>query len=206
MEDSESAVPVEVRVPLKWNPLFIVGSPRSGTTFLSNWIGEKCDHVAIEWQKFHIDMVRDWELPDGQVLIKWCHLFQIAPQLVQLYPNCGFVEIQRDPLNVVYSMSRPKRDARPPRPFETLGTTPVVRLMNAIKWWHFHVSGCREQSRCWPERWLTVSYERLPSERQRLNEFLSTDLREIPEFQNRNVSGLSLEWINHELVLTRSET
>lgn len=179
---------------LSGNPIFVLGAPRSGTTFVTYWIGEHCDHIINEWHKYQLDTVREWQFPAGQLVFKWCHLFEVAHHLVDRFPTCKFVEVQRDPLNVINSMVIPKIGSEPPRTFETLGSAIPLRTINATKWWLYHVRGCRDAAQLWKDRWIAVQYERLREQREELSDFLGCRLRDIPEFQPRNVDGLRLHY------------
>ena len=180
------------------NPIFVVGCPRSGTDYVARWIGKAVDHSLIEDTRFLAEKFDEWELPDGRVVIKWCHLFEHADELIERYPKCLFVNVVRDPLNVLYSIVTAKPSSAPYRDFGEMRIP-----AKAVDWWNFHTYKIRWLSASQPNHWITVSYEALLSERERLQKRLDCELPEPSDFVNRNMDGIRLHWLNGELAITR---
>lgn len=176
--------------------IWVMGAPRSGTTLVTRWIGQAVEHCFNENIRLSLEVpLRRWALPDeGNFVHKWCHNFLYADRLLALHPESYFVWVRRDALNVIFSMACPKERSRPPRSFPHLGYERRERLLNALYWYGWHMHGCRSVSRAVSQRRITVQYETLPDERERLSRFLDLELPPLTHFVNRNIPGLKLSW------------
>src|SRR4051812_31920204 len=98
--------------------IWVIGSPRSGTTFATDFIGKHTDKVYNEpWSTYPIETPRLWRFPEKAktITFKYCENWRNLHVLMHHYPDSHWVHIWRDPDNVVYSMAYPKEDSYPPR-------------------------------------------------------------------------------------------
>lgn len=182
-------------------PIFVMGCPRSGTTFVAEWIGKSCQHTFVEDPHYPVETAEVWELPAANCVVKWCHLFQKADALVARYPDCCFVHVVRRPLDVLYSITHPAEQSSNGRDFGDMRDPD-----RAVQWWSFHLQGCQKVTAWHRRRCITVECERLPIERLRLQEFLQISLPELPEFQPRTYGDVQLEWSDGHLTIERPRT
>jgi len=111
--------------------IWIIGCPRSGTSFLTDYIGNYTDYCFNEpWNDFPLGKHKDWMLPKHNVVLKgikqlntsvvfkYCANALYYDEISKLYPKSKWVCIVRDPLHVMYSIFYPKKDSVPKRLWE----------------------------------------------------------------------------------------
>ncbi len=101
------------------NYIWIIGSPRSGTTFLTNLIGESTKYEFNEpWDLFPLGEQKHWNLPkDGTVVFKYCSNCWHYQEINKYYPNSIWIQIKRNPISILYSLVFEKADSYPVRKF-----------------------------------------------------------------------------------------
>ena len=115
--------------------IFVVGSPRSGTSYLTEYIGKHTDHCLNEpWDRYPQSKIEDWNLPKGSLVFKYCSNSLYYDEISNKFPEARWVNIKRNPLHVVYSMSFPKNNW-PIRTWEELGEIAEERILNAFYKW-----------------------------------------------------------------------
>ena len=183
--------------------VWVVGCPRSGTTFLTDLIGQNCDRVYNEPGKdptLARGLVDQWQFPPAEnICFKWCENYKVADQILSRFPKSFFVHIMRERNNNVFSMAFPKETAFPPRQFPDLGEEADDRIVNAAKKWVNYNRGCLDLRSRLGERYIPVFYEHLPDYYTDIEARTGLSLRIRPEFRNQNldkseISGLSDYW------------
>lgn len=109
---------------------WIIGCPRSGTTFLTNLIGEQTKYCFNEpWALYPLSKHKYWNLPkDGDVTFKYCANCFFYEEINQIYLNSIWIYIERDPKHVLYSMVFGKEDSKPARSFPEISKEKNIYL------------------------------------------------------------------------------
>src|ERR1043166_2829977 len=96
---------------------WILGSPRSGTSFVTEYIGKYTDEKYNEpWKSHPLESPRSWQFPKAdKIVFKYCENWRNLHILTNRYPDSVYVHVYRDPDNVVDSMANPREDSWPPR-------------------------------------------------------------------------------------------
>lgn len=159
--------------------IWIIGSPRSGTTFLTNYIGSKTDHCFNEpWSKYPLGKHKKWKLPlQGDIVFKYCANCFYYDEIKDLYPNSKWVHIIRNPLNVLYSMVFPKKQSFPQRNWIEMGTG-EQRIINCFNKWRGIIKSSLKIKECKILHYENIDYKSL-------SEFIEIDL-EKPNFVDQN--------------------
>lgn len=160
--------------------IWIVGSPRSGTTFLTDLIGQKTKYCFDEpWSKYPLGKHHEWNLPtDGDLVFKYCANCFYYEEIKNLYPNSKWIYIIRDPIHILYSMIFPKKNSYPNRIFfEDKNINKKIK--KTIKMMSNYAKNCNEIKEA-----LTIHYENIDYEK--LSNFLQIDIKESNEFINKN--------------------
>lgn len=176
-------------VTMRKGPIFVMGCPRSGTTFVTDWIGKVCSHTIQEDLRFPVEAAAQWELPSLDCVLKWGHIFQKADVLIARWPHCRFVHVVRRPLDVLYSITHPTEQSQPFRDFGDMRDAD-----KAVQWWSFHIQGCQQVASWYRRNTITVEYENLPEEKSRLDTFLGISLPPLSDFRPRGYGDLRLVW------------
>lgn len=183
--------------------IWVVGSPRSGTTYLTKLVGANTDLMFNEPSKIPMysrDNVERWKFESGKsVTFKWCENWRNAEQILARFPNSLFLHSIRDPLNNMYSMAFPKQDSLPPRPFKQFGDEPSTRIDKAIGKWSNYTKGCLSLSDTVKDRYLVVPYENMPAHIIRIEKLSSLKISDILPHQNRNLPDSELEQIKEAI-------
>lgn len=161
--------------------IWIVGSPRSGTSLITDYIGKYTDHCFNEpWHIYPLGEQFSWNIPTGSVVFKYCANSLYYKDLKKIYPNSKWVHMVRNPLFVLYSMCFPKNDAWPFRSWDDIGCELDDRVRNAFYKWSYLRSAAELI-----EEAFVVHYENINL--NDLSEFLSLPLsNEDFYFENRN--------------------
>lgn len=115
--------------------IWIIGSPRSGTSFLTDCIGKHADHCFNEpWDKYPLGFHQKWKLPEGLIVFKYCANCLYYDEIKTIYPNSKWVHIIRNPIHVLYSMVFPKEKSKPIREWKEFGFGDA-RIINAFNKW-----------------------------------------------------------------------
>lgn len=179
-------------------PIFVMGSPRSGTTFVTDWIGKVCENKYMEDPHFPVESAESWEFSSLDFVLKWCHIFQKADVLIERWPQCRFIHVVRNPLDVLYSITHPKEQSFPFRDFGDMRDTD-----RAIQWWSFHIQGCQQVTAWHRKHSITIHYEKLPEEKGRLESFLSCSLSDLKGFHPTSHGDLEFKWMNSHLLIEK---
>jgi hypothetical protein len=175
--------------------VWVIGCPRSGTTFLTRLIGENADLVFDEpsdpkYERFKVDQ---WEFPDCESLVfKWCENYLVARKILDKFPTSYFLHTIREPRNNVYSIAVPKPDTLPHRDFPEVGKSRAERALNSIEKWHRYTSGCLGVREVVGERYLAVPYENMPDSYGEIEKLTGIRLERRPDFRNTNVDEEAL--------------
>jgi hypothetical protein len=180
--------------------VWVIGSPRSGTTFLTRLIGRNTDLMFDEpetdpmYERYRVDA---WEFPDcGSLVFKWCENWVVAKQILDRFPNSYFLHTIRDPSNTVYSIAFPKAGSYPARGFEEIdGESTAERVRGAIEKWQWYTEGCLDVPEVVGDRYLAVRYEGMPDSYRDIEELTGIRLENRLEFRNRNVDDRELSML-----------
>ncbi len=182
-----------------WKYFWVIGSPRSGTTFLTDFIGQYTDCMFNEpWQSYPLEEFNNWHFPDAckSLVFKYGCNWKRGNEILLRFPQSCFIHILRNPDDTIYSWMRPKEDSYPPRPFEDYGEPETkLRFKNIAEQWMVQVKGCLEFERRHPRKTITIKYERLKTDIDRLRHFTKLPLGNI-QFHNRNLSSQELKNLN----------
>lgn len=147
--------------------LWVIGSPRSGSTYLTLSLGQNTSHCFSEPNKISMyrrDNVDNWKFPKCRsIVFKWCENHEVADKIIQRFPNSYFLHTIRDPANNIYSIAHPKSDSWPRREFEELGEEEAARIQNAVGLWEHYTAGCLSVGEKYPDRYIPVPYTSMPS-------------------------------------------
>ena len=173
------------------NIIWVIGCPRSGTTFLTNLIGQHTKYCFNEpWRKYPINQHKNWRLPtDGDIVFKYCKNCQHYKEINELYPNSKWIHIIRDPIHVIYSIAFAKPESHPIRNFRCtisekqwdLANYKIInkKIKNAIQMRKSYIECCNKA-----EKALIINYENINA--QKLSYFLNMKI-ENENFINRNL-------------------
>jgi hypothetical protein len=159
--------------------IWVVGCPRSGTSFLTEIIGKKTDYCFNEpWTKYPLGDHKNWRLPsEGDIVFKYCANCFHYKEIKAIYPNSKWIHIIRNPIHVIYSMTFPKKDSFPQRLWEEMGKE-ERRVIEAFKKWKKFIDCCSKIKEA-----KVVKYENI--DLKSLSSYIGLDLDE-PNFTNRN--------------------
>ncbi len=183
--------------------LWVIGCPRSGTTYLTRLLGDNADLMLNEPNKIPMyarNNVENWTFPPCRtVVFKWCENWMVAEKILARFPNSYFFHTIRDPLNNIYSIAFPKVDSFPSRPCLAVGETEEERIDNAIKRWFHYTKGCLSVKDLAGTRYLPVLYENITDFFPLIEETSGLDLKKKTPFVNRNIAESGLVKINERL-------
>lgn len=96
--------------------IWVVGSPRSGTTFVTEYIGKYVDNCICEqWESFPQMKPELWKIPKGKTVFKYCSNSFHYEYLSNEYKNSKWVYVKRNPIHIFYSVLFPKESSYPKR-------------------------------------------------------------------------------------------
>ena len=96
--------------------IWVVGSPRSGTTFITEYIGKYVDNCICEqWDVFPHMKPELWNIHKGKTVFKYCTNSLHYEFLKNKYKNSKWVYVKRDPIHILYSVIFPKESSYPKR-------------------------------------------------------------------------------------------
>lgn len=178
--------------------IWIIGSPRSGTTMLTDFLGNFTSIKYNEpWDSYPPNEYKKWQFPDvSSIVFKYCRNWEIVDFLVDKFPNSKFIHIIRNPYDVVYSMMFPKSNSYPVRNFEEFGQLDTLnRFTQVVNRWCDFIQGCLKIKDKYPEMYKEVLYENIDVEG--LSGFLNIKL-DADKFlftnKNLNKKTLSSYW------------
>jgi hypothetical protein len=179
--------------------LFIIGSPRSGTTFVTNYIGKYTDKKYNEpWKSHPIETPRLWKFPQvDNIVFKYCENWKNVHVLLNHYPNSLYIHIWRNPDDVVYSMAYPKPDSFPQRNLYG-GHDEEDRLRLCIQRWYSNMMHCLSLYNIIPNKYVEVKYENAVAGLKQVEEKsgLKFDYDKF-NFENKNIYP-NLDWTVNE--------
>ena len=187
--------------------LWVIGSPRSGTTYLAHCLGLNTDLSLVEPNELPLyerGKVEQWRFPlCRSISFKWCENFIVAERILDRFPNSHFLHTVRDPLNNVQSIAFPKPDAWPPRAFEELGEDADRRIDHAIEKWVTYTRGCLAVGERFPEHYLAVPYTDMPASFPAIERRTGITLKKTVDYRGRDMEARDLEtlqpgWQRHE--------
>jgi hypothetical protein len=172
--------------------IWIVGSPRSGTTMLCNFIGNYTEAVFNEpWAKYPVRKPEEWQFPDGvrSLVFKYCCNWMDAQIISDRFKESKFIHILRNPSDILFSMMFPKADSYPPRSWDEYGNERDKRFAQAVDHWYTFVQGSFAIEDTLKDRYKLVIYEKLPEQLDDLSSFLKLPLKKenLPYKEGRNL-------------------
>lgn len=173
--------------------IWIIGVPRSGTTFLTDYLCKYANACYNEpWGEYDLKKPAAWKFPkQNTTVFKYCANWQNAKILNEQFKRSYFVHLIRHPRQVIHSMVYPKTHAFPFRNlFNTSNTNERFNL--AITKWREFLIGSREA--CKKYHSIEIVYDRLPDEIARLKKFLNLplDVNDL-KFKHKQVNDSELE-------------
>lgn len=177
--------------------LFVIGSPRSGTTFITDYIGKYVDSKYNEpWKTHPIETPKLWTFPNvNNVVFKYCENWKNVHILLNNFPNSIYVHVWRNPDDVVYSMAYPKQNSYPPR--NLYGEHEEKdRIRLCIERWYSNMIHCLSLYNIIPNKYVEINYENAMPGLQRLEgkSGLYFDYNDFG-FKNKNTNP-DLDWSN----------
>jgi|GEM_PF-7062909 len=181
--------------------LWVIGSPRSGSSYLTLSLGRNTSHCfnePIKIPMYQRENVQNWKFPMCRsVVFKWCENHSVADQIMERFPNSFFLNTLRDPANNIYSIAHPKSDAWPRRDFDHLGEEESVRIQNAVGMWEHYTAGCLDVRKKYPDRYIAVPYTGMPSYLPLIAEKTQLKLKRKMKFYERDLEAKYLYDIEH---------
>jgi len=171
---------------------WVLGCPRSGTTFVTDYLGRYADKTYNEpWDTHHLSDPASWVFPAvKKIVFKYCENWRNLRALMG-YTDSMYVHVWRDPDNVIHSMAHPKEGSWPPRNLygQYNGRT---RLWFCMERWYKNMLNCLAIYNV-VKNYHEVRYENVEKDLGGLTD-LSIPLR----FNNRNVD-CEIDWDIHPL-------
>lgn len=172
--------------------IWVVGAPRSGTSFLTNYLGNYVDHCFNEpWEQYPLGQHNNWDLPSGLSVFKYCANSLYYEDINNKFFNSKWINIIRHPLHVLYSMVFPNDFSFPYRPWNNFEQDHETRVCNAFHCWSLLSSAPQYHSI------PTVCYENI--DLYRLSKFVDLPL-DFSNFNFRNSNDQhdvrKLKWIH----------
>jgi hypothetical protein len=177
--------------------IWIIGSPRSGTTMLADFIGKHVDKMFNEpWGSHPIETPRLWKLPNDSettIVFKYCENWRNLHVLMHHYPNSVWVHCWRNPDDVVYSMAYPKENSYPPRSLYK-GYEGEEKLRLCMQRWYSNMMHSLSVHNVLPRQYTEIRYENMKPGLKKLGEMSNIDfrLKDLP-FETRNINP-ELDW------------
>lgn len=181
--------------------LWVIGPPRSGSTYLTLSLGKNTSHCfnePINIPLFDRDNVENWKFPKCRsIVFKWCENHGVADKIINRFPNSYFLHTIRDPANNILSLSHPKSDSWPRREFEELGEEKETRVQNAVGLWEHYTAGCLDVREKYPDRYIPVPYTSMPSYFPVIEEKIQLRLKRKLKFKDRDLDSAYLQDIQY---------
>lgn len=168
--------------------IWIIGSPRSGTTFITDFLGKHvCYKYDETWNTHPPKKINLWKFPQDAKTIVFKQLgnYVIADEIIKRFPDSKFLHMIRNPTDTVYSMMFPKKDAYPFRDFKELDNKILIkRFENVVNKWYNCTKGSLELENNKDYKYFL--YEKLDMEN--IEKFLDIKLNKQEfNFKNRNL-------------------
>ncbi len=177
--------------------LWVIGSPRSGSTYLTLSLGKNTSHCfnePIKIPMFKRDNVDNWKFPACRsIVFKWCENHEMADKIIERFPNSYFLHTIRDPANNIYSIAHPKSDSWPRREFEQLGEEEATRIQNAVGLWEHYMAGCLGVRDKYPDHYIPVPYTAMPTYFPIIENKIQLRLKRKLKFTDRDLEAAYLE-------------
>jgi len=172
--------------------IWITGSPRSGTTFLCDFIGKHTDKVYNEpWKTHPLRNPYIWKFPKcNTITMKYCENWRNLHYIMNRWPDSYFIHVWRDPDNVVYSMAYPKTKSYPPRNLYA-GKKEAERVRLSMKKWYNNLLNCVKIGIEYPKHYHEVQYENIQTDK--LSRFLNIPLNKPFKYENKNIAT-NIDW------------
>lgn len=153
--------------------IWIVGSPRSGTSYITDLIGNYTNFCFNEpWETYPLGKHNSWDLPNnGRIVFKYCANALHYEEISNRFPISKWIHVTRDPFHVLYSMCFPKKGSWPKRLWNEMGEDIDRRVCNAFYKWSY----TRGAANLIDEA-LIVKYEKINIEE--LSKFLSLPIKQ----------------------------
>lgn len=172
--------------------IFVIGCPRSGTSFITDYIGKYTDYCFNEpWNKYLLGKHETWDLPKSKsIVLKYCANCFYYSEIKKIYPKSKWIHVVRNPINVLYSMVFPKKNSYPKREWIELGSKKNTRIMKAFEKWKLFTNSCFGIKEA-----KIIKYEKISENYTYLQEFLEKKI-EKPNFIDKN-KEFDLEKMNY---------
>lgn len=171
--------------------IWIIGVPRSGTTFLTDYLGKFTDLCYNEpWGQYDIDNPNKWQFPNNKnIVFKYCANWRNADILNYKFKKSYFIHLIRHPEQVIHSMVFPKKDTIPYRNFFSTNKIEERFYLSLLKWKEFLLASRKV---CKKYNGIEVVYEKLNRELNFIKNFIKLPLYNI-ELTYRPTETLELE-------------
>lgn len=166
--------------------IWIIGVPRSGTTFLTDYLCKYADQCYNEpWGMFEDKLVDKWTFPDSKsIVFKYCMNWKNAKILNERFNKSYFIHLIRNPAQVVYSLVFPKTDSYPYRNIFEDKKTLEDKFRHAITRWFNFIRG--SQKVCKQYHSIELTYENLDKQINYLSKFIKIPFSDNLNFKARN--------------------
>lgn len=179
--------------------LWILGSPRSGTTFITDFIGKFTDKSYNEpWQTHPLNEAHSWKFPPAKnIVFKYCENWKNIEIILSRFKNNHFIHVWRNPDNVINSMAFPKYDSYPPRNLYGNFKEDQIRVKLCMERWYSNIIHSMSLYKLMPNNYHEIQYEKPKKGLLSLSNKLNLNLNlETLKYKSKNVKS-NLDWDLH---------
>lgn len=164
--------------------IWIISSPRSGSTFLTDYIGKHIKMYNEPWDTHPLNDPKSWHLPKENIVFKYCENWRNLITLKKEYPDSIWVHCWRNPDDVVYSMAYPKEGSYPPRDLYA-NYQGEHKLKLCMQRWYSNIVNCTKVSVVAP--YIEIKYEDMKTGLDKLSKRINISFDQELDFQDRNI-------------------
>jgi hypothetical protein len=186
--------------------IWVIGCPRSGTTFLTDYIGKHTDLIYNEPFATHpIEEYKKWSFPEFETMVfKYCVNWKNASYLFDNFKDSFFLHIYRCPKNTVYSLTISKNNSYPFRDFYESKFLSKISKKNlniddkfdlSIKKWYKNTTNSFSVIKKY--NGINIKYEKIQGCLKKISNYLKINLKEDIKFENRNNKDTDSEIMNY---------
>lgn len=187
--------------------IWVIGSPRSGTTLLTNYIGKYTDLNYNEPFSTHsINDCKTWNFPIffNSLVFKYCVNWMNAKFLFENFKKSYFVHVFRCPKNTVYSLAFSKKNSFPCKNFYDESFLTKIQKKDlsidekfdyAIKKWFIYTTNSFSVIKQYEG--INIKYEKIDRSISKISDYLQIKFDEKIKFNNRNNIDVNLDMFNY---------